>query len=179
MELIIIDIKKNKIDIESTYKTLPIDIQKRVDRYKIEEDRKRSIIAWDIVNKKIDLNNNKISYNKNNKPLIENKYFSISHSYNLVGVLFADFECGLDIELVTERNNKVADKILTQEELEEYNNNSDILIKKWTKIEAYGKGIGIGFRLDLTKDLPENIITKEITDSLDNKYYYSIWINEK
>ncbi len=179
MELIIIDIKKNKIDIASIYKKLPIDIQKRVDRYKVEEDREKSIIAWDIVNKKIDLNDNKVSYNKAGKPLMKNKYFSISHSHNLIGVLFADFECGLDVELVTQRDSKVADKILTKEEKEEYNKSSDILIKKWTMIEAYGKGIGCGFRFDLSKDLPKNIITKEIMDSLDNKYYYSIWINKK
>lgn len=178
MELIIIDIKKEKIDIESIYNKLPTDIQKKVNRYQKEEDRTRSIVAWNIVNEKIDLNKNTIVYNSNGKPLINDYYFSISHSHNLVGVLFSTKECGLDIELITKRNEKLANKILDQIEQIEFKNNPDILIKKWTKIEAYGKGIGIGFSFDLIKKLPNNINTMEIIDSLNNKYYYSIWIKE-
>ena len=84
----------------------------------------------------------------------------------------------LNGELITKRNEKLANKILDQIEQIEFKNNPDILIKKWTKIEAYGKGIGIGFSFDLIKKLPNNINTMEIIDSLNNKYYYSIWIKE-
>lgn len=179
MELIIVDLKKESLDVETLYNILPIDIQKRVDRYKIEDDKKRSIIAWSIVHKKLDLKINKVFYNEEGKPFIKNKYFSISHSHNLVGVLFSDNECGLDIELVTKRYEKIADKILTNQEKEEYNKNPDFLIKKWTMIEAFCKGIGTGFRFDLVNDLPSNIITDEILDTLNNKYYYSIWLKDK
>jgi hypothetical protein len=46
-------------------------------------------------------------------------------------------------------------------------------------IEAFCKGIGTGFRFDLVNDLPSNIITDEILDTLNNKYYYSIWLKDK
>ena len=176
MELIIVDLNKELFDIETLYANLPIDIQKRIDRYKQDDDRVSSIVAWNIVHKKLDLNVNQVYYNESGKPFIKQKYFSISHSHNLVGVLFDNNECGLDIEFVTKRYDKLASKILNSNELIEYNINPDILIKKWTMIEAYCKGLGTGFRFDLIKDLPENIITQELTDSLNNKYYYSFWI---
>lgn len=179
MELIIVDLNKELIDIETLYINLPIDVQRRVNRYKIEDDKKRSIIAWNIVHQKLDLKNNKVFYNENGKPFIDNKYFSISHSHNLVGVLFNDDECGLDIELITKRYDKLADRILTKEEKEEYNKNPEFLIKKWTMIEAFCKGIGTGFRFDLVNDLPSNIITDKIIDTLNNKYYYSIWFKKE
>ena len=78
MELIIIDLNKELIDIETLYINLPIDVQRRVNRYKIEDDKKRSIIAWNIVHQKLDLKSNKVFYNENGKPFIDNKYFSIS-----------------------------------------------------------------------------------------------------
>lgn len=178
MELIIIDLEKENLNIESLYTNLPRDIQKRVDKYKKEDDWKRSVIAWSIVNNKLDLTNNQVVYNEYGKPFIDNYYFSISHSHNLVGVLFSSSECGLDIELVTRRYDKIASKILNEEEIKKYIVNPDILIKKWTMIEAYGKGLGIGFRFDLIEDIPNNVVIQEITDCLNNKYYYSIWIKK-
>ena len=178
MELIIVDLSKEEIDINTLYDSLPIQIKEHVDRYKIKEDKIISIVAWDIVNKKIDLKTNPIKYNDNGKPFLKNYYFSITHSHNLVGVLFDEKECGLDIELINKRYDKLASKIINQKELDEYIKNPDILINKWTKIEAYSKGMGTGFRFDFINNLPNNIDTKEIQDTLNNKYYYSIWIKE-
>ena len=180
MELIIIDLTKDQLDIEFLYNDLPVDIKARVDRYKQADDRKRSIIGWSIVHKKVDLTKNKITFNQNGKPYIDNNYFSISHSNNLVGILFDDKECGLDIEYITKRYEKLANKILNHQELEEYKTNSDILIEKWTKIEAYYKKVGTGIKFDSIKDLPKDlkIITKKMTDTLNNQYYYSICVKQ-
>ena len=71
---------------------------------------------------------------KNNKPYIENSplKISISHSKNLVALLFDEFECGVDVEFIKTRNHK---KIL------EYFNMDNTLSEEefyqwWTIYEA-------------------------------------------
>lgn len=178
MELIIIDLNKEKIDVDLLYNKLPENIKQRVDRYKIAEDRIRSIVAWSIVHEKVDLNDKQVYYNQNGKPYIKDQYFSISHSHNFVGVLFDTKECGFDIEKVIKRDDKVARKILDEKNLKVYNSMPDVLIKNWTQIEAYGKALGIGIRLDMVQNLPDDIITENLIDTLGDKYYYSIYIRE-
>ena len=46
---------------------------KRIDRYKQDDDRVSSIVAWNIVHKKLDLNVNQVYYNENGKPFIKQK----------------------------------------------------------------------------------------------------------
>ena len=179
IELVIVDITKENLDINDLYNNLPNEIKKKVDKYHIEEKRNLSIIGWSIVNNRLNFMKNEVLENEFGKPYTKNKYFSISHSNNLVGVLFSEYECGLDIEQVSLRSIKLATKILTDEELKEYEKNPDILIAKWTKIEAYCKGIGTGFRFSLVKELPKDINTNKIFDNQKNEYYYSIWVNKK
>lgn len=173
IELYLIDLNKKKFDFNNLYYLLPVNVKNRVDKYKIVADKNRSIIAWYIVTKKLNLSNTELLENEYGKPYIKGKCFSISHSNNMVGVLFSNDECGLDIEKVDPKHLKIANKILSNEE-SNYANNIDYIIRKWTMIESYSKYIGTGFSFDLIHSLPNYIKSYKIVDSLNNNYYYSI-----
>ena len=76
-------------------------------------------------------------------------FFSLSHEDNLVAVIIDDEkECGIDLtRSVT--NLKLADKILSKAEKEQYAGIADedkpeYISRKWAMKEAYGKKTGLG-----------------------------------
>ena len=70
---------------------------------------------------------------KSGKPYLKNrkKYFSLSHSDDYIAIAFSDFECGLDIEKIKERDFKSISKRMgfLSSSLEDFYLN-------WTKYEA-------------------------------------------
>lgn len=67
------------------------------------------------------------------------KFFSISHSKDYIAIAFSDFECGIDIEKMVERDFKAISERMSfhSATLEEFYQN-------WTKYEAEYKLGGIG-----------------------------------
>ena len=73
-------------------------------------------------------------------------FFNISHEDNIIGVVVSDKECGIDVcRKVT--NLKLANKILSPEELVEFeasSNKEEFIARKWAMKEAYAKKQGTG-----------------------------------
>lgn len=68
-----------------------------------------------------------------NKPLLKSneKYFSISHSENHVAIAVSDFECGIDIEKIKQRDfHKIAERMKFE------CNNLQEFYQEWTLYEA-------------------------------------------
>ena len=142
--------------------------------------KKSRVLSWYflkkilLTEKGIDLCNVDIWENEYGKPYINEIYFNITHSDNYIGIIIGSEECGIDIEKIELNVNKdkFAEKILTKEEFEEYNQNNEVdyLIKKWTKIETHYKILGEGLTLSkLNKEINNTINTI----LLDKGYYLS------
>lgn len=182
----IIDISNINLDLISLENTLPNQCISIVNKYKNQDDKRNSLIAWHMLNKylkndyNIDLSTKKIMFNEYKKPYIEGIYFNITHSKNYIGIAISNEECGIDIEVVD--NDKIykesfIKKVLSNKEYDEYLTikNNDFIIKNWTKKEAYFKRSSTGIIMSkLKEDLDYDSTTIELYDRLNNKYYLSI-----
>lgn len=112
----------------------------------IGNDRRRTewlttrIVLRELLNRDVT-----IAHDSNGKPYIaENKSFiSISHSKNMVAVMVAEQNLGIDIEQITARATKVRHKFLTGSELGWCKTDTEHTLV-WTVKEAAYKLIGCG-----------------------------------
>ena len=112
----------------------------------IGNDRRRTewlttrIVLRELLNRDVT-----IAHDSNSKPYIaENKSFiSISHSKNMVAVMVAEQNLGIDIEQITARTTKVRHKFLTDNELGWCKTDTEHTLV-WTVKEAAYKLIGSG-----------------------------------
>ena len=89
-----------------------------------------------------------LRYKKNNKPVADNCFVSISHSENMVAVCTSENPVGIDIEKIDDTRNfeKIANRYFHGKEKEffEQNPTADAFYEIWTKKEAYTKIDGNG-----------------------------------
>lgn len=86
----------------------------------------------------------KLSYESTGKPVTNSEHFvSISHSGNTVVIMKSDVACGVDIERIHPRVEKVKHKFLNDEELIRVKAGShEELVRYWTAKEAMFKVYG-------------------------------------
>lgn len=89
------------------------------------------------------------------KPYLKNrkKYLSVSHTTKYIGICFSDFECGIDIEIIKNRDFELISKRMNfvSENLMDF-------YYKWTSYEAEYK-LGQNFKSKVQIDYKDNIIT--------------------
>lgn len=103
---------------------------------------------------------NTIVKNARNQPFIKNdqRYLSISHSFEMAAVLVSHHACGIDIEKKLPRLQRIASKFLTSVELDRFKGPDVLsqLYRVWGAKEAMFKAYGLGeidFKRDLIVDL--------------------------
>lgn len=141
--------------------------QRRVDRFRFEDDKKRTVVGEMLARKAIaewcNVPEESIEFDKNKygKPFV--KYldveFNISHSGDMVVCVVDDKPVGIDIERIRPIDINIAKRICTVGELiylfghtptEDdftYTTDREILTRffeLWTAKEAYGKCVGMG-----------------------------------
>lgn len=129
--------------------------RKKVMRYYRPDDRKRSLGAGIII-KKI-LNENGLSecdlkYSENEKPVVDNLFFNISHAGDYVVGVLSDCEVGCDIEKNDNAPLKIAEHYFYSSELEYVktaDDKSKAFFTLWTLKESYMKMTGRGMSLAL------------------------------
>ncbi len=85
-----------------------------------------------ILKEKFNVKNTKIEY-INKKPVLvsKEKYFSLSHSKEYIAIAISDYNCGIDIEKIKERNYRAIAKRM------KFNcDTPEDFYKEWTKFEA-------------------------------------------
>ena len=178
-EVYVLDI--TNLGLEKYLKKLPRNFLDQVNKYKEDNQRRRSFFSWyllylKLVERKINVSNLKVEFNENGKPLIEGINFNISHSHNLVAVAISSHEVGIDLELIEDKDNsKIAKKIMNEEEYQKYLKNKEYFYKVWTKKEAYLKRKGLALDFALNKDQKiEDVVSYYIQDEDDHYYYLSV-----
>ncbi|HOC98009.1 MAG TPA: 4'-phosphopantetheinyl transferase superfamily protein [Bacilli bacterium] len=179
IEVYVLDI--TNLELEKYLKKLPSNFLDQVNKYKEDDQRRRSFFSWyllylKLVERKLNVSDLKVVFNENGKPLIEGINFNISHSHNLVAVAISSHEVGIDLELVEEKNNeRIAKKIMNEEEYQKYLKNKEYFYKVWTEKEAYLKRRGLALDFALNKDYKiEDVVSYYIQDEDDNDYYLSV-----
>ena len=103
--------------------------------------------------------NLKISYNKYGAPILNNnKCISISHSNNLAAIIISDKKVGIDIEKISKKPLKIADKFISENDNISMDTNDTCLA--WSAKEAIYKLYEIG-GLDFKNDILIQNINKE------------------
>lgn len=129
--------------------------RKKVMRYHMPDDRKRSLAAGIIIKHILNengLSENCLSCSENGKPLADGLFFNVSHSGNYVVGVVSDCEVGCDIEKVSSAPMKVAQHYFSPGESEYINSEPDkdrAFFTIWTLKESYMKMTGQGLSLAL------------------------------
>ena len=109
---------------------------------------------------------------KNKKPYLKNrrKYFSISHSNEYIALCFSDFDCGVDVERIKERDYKsIAERMhFDSNSLEEF-------YFDWTKYEAVYK-LGCEFKSYKNFQFEDYVVT---TVSANSDEEFQIYIQSE
>lgn len=134
---------------------LPIERQNKILKYKLADDRKRSLAAGLIMDKILIENNipvNSIYYGSNGKPYAEGIFFNVAHSGNYAFGVSSDYEIGCDVEIIKQAHLDIAKRFFTAQEyiyISDSENKDNIFFKLWTIKESYIKFTGEGLRTPL------------------------------
>lgn len=120
------------------------------------------------------IKNDMLSYDDNGKPhLLNNKFISISHSFDYCGVIVSNVKVGLDIEKFRSKILNISKKFVSESDLSLINLNSiENVTKVWSIKEAVFKAFGHN-KIDFKK----NIIIKSVNKKF-NKANVLIFKNE-
>jgi phosphopantetheinyl transferase len=111
-----------------------------------------------------------LKYNEYHKPLKDDCYFNVSHSYKYIAFVSYEKECGVDIEEIRPFNHSLIDYAFSKDIASNITSSLDFF-RYWTLKEALGKAQGKGL-VNHFKTIP-SIIGKVLYEG--NTYYnYSI-----
>ena len=129
--------------------------RKKVIRYRMPDDRKRSLGAGIIVKKILDENGvaeSSLKYSENGKPVVDSLFFNISHAGDYVVGVLSDCEVGCDIEKIVPAPLEIAERYFSLTESEYIKTKCDkkrAFFTLWTLKESYMKMTGQGMNLSL------------------------------
>lgn len=136
----------------------------KVDRYRFDNDKKRSLLGETLVayalQHQYGISREGISFcfNEFGKPEIEGRadiFFNLSHSGDWVVCAVGDIPIGIDVEIIKAMKESVCKKVLTAKEYKFYTNITENRDKwfyeRWTLKESYVKAIGIGLSLSFDR----------------------------
>ena len=151
MEYLIRNINNvSKEQLNSFYKEIPILKKEKIDKYKNENTKIRSIVGELLLkellsNKNVKYSNISYYINDYGKPYLKNEkyFFNISHSYDYVITSISTKEIGIDIEKVRKSLVKTINQFATNNEkeyiLSSKDNIEERLFEIYTLKEAYFK----------------------------------------
>ena len=145
----------------------------KLDLIKSSSQRKQFLGVQNLL-KLHNVNNGSLFYDKNGKPhLSNNKFISISHSFEYCGVIVSDVKVGLDIEKFRPKILNISKKFISESDWNLIKLSSvENVTKVWTIKEAVFKAFG-----HKAIDFKKNIIITSINKKL-NKASVSISNNQ-
>jgi len=147
--------------------------RKKVNKLRFNKSKKASAAAYLLL--RIALKENygineavEFSYGEKGKPLLKDYpliHFSLSHSANTVACAVADFEVGVDVQQITEVKDKVAKRVLTDDEYSKYKDSlapDEYFCEIWTIKESFLKKTGQGITKELREISADDIKNKKV-----------------
>jgi phosphopantetheinyl transferase len=135
----------------------------RLDLIKSSSQKKQFLGVQNLL-KLHQIDNDILSYDDNGKPhLLNNKFISISHSFDYCGVIVSDVKVGLDIEKLRSKILNISKKFVSPSERDLIKLDSvENITKIWTIKEAVFKAFGYS-----GIDFKENILIESINIEFD------------
>ena len=158
--------------------------KKRLDKiYEYTNDitKKQEILASVLLINNLKNKARDIYFNKKEKPLLDDIYFSLSHSNNYVLYVSSEDKIGIDIEEIDIKNIDILNYAFNENEIDYINriftsgNIKEGIIKLWTIKEAVYKASGVIDKVE-PKDIIINIDNMNEIVFFNEKYYL---INKK
>lgn len=147
--------KLSEKELSEIIENLPQSVKERAERYKKEEDRKKSFICYNLLKEALEkdygISSFKLFFSSQGKPYIKGRndiFFNISHSKKCCVCVISDKEIGVDIEEIKPFSQRLAEKVCSENELIQIENSSDKareFTKIWTMKESFIKMTGEGF----------------------------------
>ena len=152
---------------------LSISSKLRLDLIKPSSQRKQFLGVQNLLSLH-NINNEILFYDNNGKPhLLNNKFISISHSFDYCGVIVSDVKVGIDIEKFRSKILNISKKFVSEPDLALIKESSvENITKVWSIKEAVYKAFGHN-KIDFKK----NIIIKSVNKEF-NKATVLIFNNE-
>ena len=152
---------------------LSISSKLRLDLIKSSSQRKQFLGVQNLLSLH-NINNEILFYDNNGKPhLLNNKFISISHSFDYCGVIVSDVKVGIDIEKFRSKILNISKKFVSEPDLALIKESSvENITKVWSIKEAVYKAFGHN-KIDFKK----NIIIKSVNKEF-NKATVLIFNNE-
>ena len=152
---------------------LSISSKLRLDLIKSSSQRKQFLGVQNLLSLH-NINNEILFYDDNSKPhLLNNKFISISHSFDYCGVIVSDVKVGIDIEKFRSKILNISKKFVSDSDLALIKVSSvENITKVWSIKEAVYKAFGHN-KIDFKK----NIIIKSVNKEF-NKATVLIFSNE-
>lgn len=107
------------------------------------EQRRSEWLTWHAVVHRVLGREAKVRYNEVGAPYVEGSkiHFSVSHSKSLLAVLFSEHRCGVDVERLDRRFDRILSKYLTPEE-QRLGCDARFMAAAWSAKEALYKYVG-------------------------------------
>jgi len=152
---------------------LSLSSKSRLDLIKSSSQRKQFLGIQNLLSLH-NINNEMLFYDDNGKPhLLNNKFISISHSFDYCGVIVSDVKVGIDIEKFRSKILNISKKFVSDSDLALIKVSSvENITKVWSIKEAVYKAFGHN-KIDFKK----NIIIKSVNKEF-NKATVLIFNNE-
>ena len=157
----------------NNFVNLSISSKLRLDLIKSSSQRKQFLGVQNLLSLH-NINNEILFYDDNGKPhLLNNKFISISHSFDYCGVIVSDVKVGIDIEKFRSKILNISKKFVSESDLALIKESSvENITKVWSIKEAVYKAFGHN-KIDFKK----NIIIKSVNKEF-NKATVLIFNNE-
>ena len=152
---------------------ISLSSKSKLDLIKSSSQRKQFLGVQNLLNLH-KIKNDMLSYDDNGKPhLLNNKFISISHSFDYCGVIVSNVKVGLDIEKFRSKILNISKKFVSESDLSLIKLNSiENVTKVWSIKEAVFKAFGHN-----EIDFKKNIIIKSVNKEF-NKANVLIFKNE-
>ena len=172
IDLFLWKLSETEIELNSNI-DLSLSSISKLDLIKSSSQRKQFLGVQNLL-KLHNINNDSLFYDKNGKPhLSNNKFISISHSFEYCGVIVADVKVGLDIEKLRPKILNISKKFISESDWNLIKLSSvENVTKVWTIKEAVFKAFG-----HKAIDFKKNIIITSINKKF-NKASVSISNNQ-
>jgi len=172
IDLFLWKLSETEIELNSNI-DLSLSSISKLDLIKSSSQRKQFLGVQNLL-KLHNINNGSLFYDKNGKPhLSNNKFISISHSFEYCGVIVADVKVGLDIEKFRPKILNISKKFISESDWNLIKLSSvENVTKVWTIKEAVFKAFG-----HKAIDFKKNIIITSINKKF-NKASVSISNNQ-
>ena len=172
IDLFLWKLSETEIELNSNI-DLSLSSISKLDLIKSSSQRKQFLGVQNLL-KLHNINNDSLFYDKNGKPhLSNNKFISISHSFEYCGVIVSDVKVGLDIEKLRPKILNISKKFISESDWNLIKLSSvENVTKVWTIKEAVFKAFG-----HKAIDFKKNIIITSINKKF-NKASVSISNNQ-